>query len=128
MSKARGGKVQRVECKRCGTPVSASIARANDGHCRKCATSPEVVLRNRMWAAAGGAALCLVAGVVLFLWFHSLEQEGGRVRVNAVVALLYHTLGKVGTLALFLLLSAVSAWRAVAARRALNDCLRAPPE
>lgn len=37
-------------------------------------------------------------GIGLFFYFNHLEQEGGRVRMNAIVLLIYNFMGKMGVL------------------------------
>lgn len=49
-----------------------------------------------------GFGLFLIAvGVGLFLYFASFEETGGNIRIHALVALIYNTLGKWGLLAIF---------------------------
>ena len=120
MAAKRTGRVKRVECKRCGKSTPQSIATANQGHCRSCATSDEVVTRNQMIGSAISAALFLVGGVIVFFYFRHVEAEGGRVRMNALTALAYHLLGPFGTLIAALFLSAASAWVAWTKRKQLQ--------
>lgn len=56
--------------------------------------------------AAGSLAL----GIGLYFFFDYLEQEGGNVRMNAIIILAYELLGKNGVLGLFGAIAALFAW------------------
>lgn len=53
------------------------------------------------WVTLGWGAFLLAVGVGLFFYFGYLEQEGGRVRMNAIVLLIYNFLGRMGVLGVF---------------------------
>lgn len=53
------------------------------------------------WSTLGWGAFLLAVGVGLFFYFGHLEQEGGNVRMNAIVLLVYNFLGRFGVLGVF---------------------------
>ncbi|MFT3879846.1 MAG: hypothetical protein QM703_09320 [Gemmatales bacterium] len=53
------------------------------------------------WATLGWGAFLVAVGVGLFFYFGHLEQEGGNVRMNAIVLLVYNFLGRFGVLGVF---------------------------
>lgn len=124
MTRRKVGKIKRVNCKGCQKSVPEPIAKSNGGRCRDCATSPEVVLHGEMVTSSIAACALLVLGVVVFFWFQSFEEEGGRIRVNALVAVLYHFFGSIGILAVMLLGAAGYGWRAMTKRKQLDQLKR----
>jgi len=59
--------------------------------------------------AAGSLAL----GIGLYFFFDYLEQEGGNVRMNAIIVLAYEFLGKNGVLGLFGVVAALFTWNGI---------------
>lgn len=53
------------------------------------------------WATLGWGAFLVAVGVGLFFYFGYLEQEGGNIRMNAIVLLIYNFLGRMGVLGVF---------------------------
>lgn len=53
------------------------------------------------WVTLGWGAFLLAIGIGLFIYFGYLEQEGGKIRMNAIVLLVYNFLGKIGVLGVF---------------------------
>ncbi|HQR05345.1 MAG TPA: hypothetical protein PLN21_00915 [Gemmatales bacterium] len=62
------------------------------------AAAPE---KDSLWATLGWGAFLVAVGVGLYFYFGYLEEEGGRVRMNAIVLLVYNFLGRLGVLGVF---------------------------
>lgn len=50
------------------------------------------------WAMLGWGIVFAVIGIAMFVWFGTLEEEGGRVRVPRLIWLVYQVTGKWGVL------------------------------
>ena len=64
-------------------------------------TSSAAPEKESPWATLGWGAFLVAVGVGLFFYFGHLEQEGGNVRMNAIVLLVYNFLGRFGVLGVF---------------------------
>jgi len=64
-------------------------------------TAPATPEKDSPWATLGWGTFHLAIGVGLFFYFGHLEIEGGNVRMNAIVLLVYNFLGKLGVLGVF---------------------------
>ncbi len=53
------------------------------------------------WATVGWGLFLVAVGVGLYFLFNYWEQEGGRMKMNAIVLLVYNFLGKWGVLGVF---------------------------
>ena len=51
------------------------------------------------WGNIGWGLFLIAVGVGLYFYFGHLEQEGGSVRMNAIVLMVYNVAGKTGVLA-----------------------------
>lgn len=65
------------------------------------ASPPAAPEKDSPWATLGWGAFLVAVGVGLFFYFGHLEQEGGKVRMNAIVLLVYNFLGRFGVLGVF---------------------------
>ena len=50
------------------------------------------------WSTIGYGLFAIVLGVGLFCFFEYKEAEGGSFRMNAIILIIYETLGKYGVL------------------------------
>jgi hypothetical protein len=57
--------------------------------------------KDNPWGNIGWGVFLIVIGVVLYFVFNNWEQEGGRMKMNAIVLLVYNFLGKWGVLGIF---------------------------
>ncbi len=53
------------------------------------------------WVSVGWGLFLIAVGVGLYFLFNYWEQEGGRMKMNAIVLLIYNFLGKWGVLGVF---------------------------
>ncbi len=117
---------EKVACKSCGKLIIAATAKNNRGRCYGCSNAPktkDAVLRSDMLMSLAAAIGFVALGLIAFFWFRHLETEGGSVRVNVLVVLLYETLGPLGSMGFFFLAATVAGWRAEMRRRALAQFL-----
>ena len=49
-------------------------------------------------AMLGWGVFMIAAGIGLYFYFDNFEKEGGRIRMNAIILLIYNFLGKWGVL------------------------------
>ncbi|HQR42022.1 MAG TPA: hypothetical protein PLX97_05045 [Gemmatales bacterium] len=63
------------------------------------ATTPEK--KDSPWSHVGYGLFLVALGVGLYFLFNHWEQEGGRMKMNAIVLLVYNFLGKWGVLGVF---------------------------
>jgi hypothetical protein len=57
--------------------------------------------KDNPWGTLFWGVVLMAAGVGLYLYFGKLEQEGGNVRMNAIVLAVYKLAGRNGVLAVF---------------------------
>ena len=60
--------------------------------------SKESAEEDNPWATLFWGAILIAAGVGLYFYFGHLEQEGGSVRMNAIILAIYKVAGKTGIL------------------------------
>lgn len=75
---------------------SEKVAKRQEEEANAGKEEPDTPLGTLIWGLA-----TIAIGVGLFFWFNSLEQEGGRIKINWVVLIIYKTLGKYGVLGVF---------------------------
>lgn len=54
--------------------------------------------KDNPWGTLLGGLFLVAVGIGLYFVFDNFEREGGRMRMNAIVLLIYNTLGKYGVL------------------------------
>jgi hypothetical protein len=95
----------RVKCVGCEREIQETTAAKNKGLCSPCVKAPDELRGQALLSffATGGF---VVVGILAFLWFRSMETNGGQIRTHALIVLAYGMLGSLGVLALFLLFAA----------------------
>lgn len=73
------------------------------------------------WGAVALGVFLIAVAVGLFFWFNHLEQEGGTIRMHALIILTYKLLGKWGVLGVF------GAFGCLIAGIGVKDLLAGPP-
>ena len=62
------------------------------------------------WVGIIVGALMIAGGIFVYFYLANWEQEGGSIRMNVIIMLVYDLLGKVGVAALCCLIGAVMIW------------------